>query len=183
LVKFGNLEVMKRVVSLLFVFVFLFGTVTVSSVFAQDVDTSVDQDVVEVKVDPADVPEPGGFADWFQNITEKIQIFVTRDEEKRIELEEKFAARREAQMQRLEALLDDHPRKERLIKRIEERHERLISRLEKRAQRVGNKKERFLKRLEDRKERLRKYKDRALRREHDEDLKDEGDYTLDSKSN
>jgi len=135
-----------------FLFVFILFGLVVLPVFAVE---EVDVIEVEGEVSVDEVPMPGGFSDWWlQNVTEKIELFVVRTDEKKVELLEKFADRREAQLEKLESLPDDHPQKEALIEKLEERYDKHIENIEARAEKLTEKKEEILDRLEDKKDRF-----------------------------
>lgn len=130
----------------------LFGFVVLPA-FAVEEEVEVIGVEGEVSVD--EVPMPGGFSDWWlQNVTEKFELFVARTDEKKVELEEKFADRREAQLEKLENLPDDHPQKEDLISRLEDRYDKHIENIEARAEKLTDKKSEILDRLEDKKDRF-----------------------------
>ncbi len=130
----------------------LFGFVAFPA-FAVEEEVEVIEVEGEVSVD--EVPMPGGFSDWWlQNISEKIELFVARTDEKKVELLEKFADRREAQLEKLESLPDDHPQKEELIARLEDRYDKHLEDIKDRAVKLIDKKAEIYDRLEDKKDRF-----------------------------
>jgi len=113
----------------------------VSKVFAQDTTTvAVDVPVV-TEVAVTDVPDAGSFGDLLMGFRERLEMLTAQTDEQKAALEEKFAARREAQLQRLEALPDDDPRKQELIDKLETKHEELLANIEEKARKLTDRRE------------------------------------------
>ena len=117
------------------------------------VDTTELPRTVEDPIVPAeDVPMPGSWADWWmQNVTERLQVLIAQTEERKVEREEKFAARREAHLQRLENV-EDEELKAKLTEKLEERYRKHLERIQERADKLTEKKTEILERIQERKE-------------------------------
>ena len=136
-----------------FLLAFLLFSFVLSPVFGVEEEVGVIE--VEGEVSADEVPMPGTFASWWlANVTERFELFVARTDERKVELEEKFADRREAQLEKLESLPDDHPQKEELISRLEDRYDKHLDNIEARAEKLTDKKMEILDRLEDKKDRF-----------------------------
>lgn len=113
----------------------------------------VDDGKVEVvgltEMDPSEVPDAGSFGDLFLRARERVQLFLAKTDEEKLELEEKFAVIHEAQLEKLESLPDEHPKKEELIGKLEERHEEMIEGIEMRAGKLEGRKEELLGKLDE----------------------------------
>lgn len=128
------------------------------------------------EVDPASMPNVDSFGDIVMRVRERFELLAAQTDEKRIELEEKFAARRTAQLEKLESLPDDHPKKQELINRLEARHAELLTNIQERADKLSTVREDILERLEERQAQFEARKARveerkAAREEKTEDLK------------
>lgn len=143
--KFFSIMVLTALITVLLGSVFV---INASRVRAQE---PADGEAEAGAVGSGEVPDVGSFGDIVMRIGEQFELLTARTEERKVELEEKFEARRRAQLTRLEALPDDHPRKQELIDRLEERHQKIIDSIEARAVKLGTRREEILQKLEERK--------------------------------
>lgn len=135
---------------LVFFVLFLFFYMLSGEVLAQEPTALETLPVTEVvSVDSEEVPDAGSWGDRLLGWQERLQTIFTRSEEHKAELEELFAARREAQLERLEALPDSDPRKADLIARLQERHEEHLAKMEEHHARLGTLREEILARMEE----------------------------------
>ena len=92
---------------------------------------------------------------WMR-VSQNIQLWLTRSEEKQAELEAKFAEQEQVLIERIESS-NNPERLESILKRMQERHQRRLERLDERIKRIGEKRsetaERLLERLQDLEER------------------------------
>ena len=109
---------MKLIKTLLFSFSLIL--ILPLTVLAQETTATPTPTPLVETVDPEDVPQPGTFGDWFLQVRQRVELAFARSDAARVRLEEKFAARLAAQMEKLQALPDTHPRKAELIQRLEE---------------------------------------------------------------
>lgn len=127
-----------------------FFVMSVLAASAQEIEEPlVDEPVAVVEVDPEDVPEEGSWTDMFQRARERFQLFITTNEEKKLALEEQFAAKYEAQLAKLEALPDDNPKKAARIEKLTQRHEQVLTRIAAHAERLTERKEEILEKFDE----------------------------------
>lgn len=115
----------------------------------------------EELVAETDVPTPDSFGDFFQRMNERMQLLMTRDQNRKAQLELKFANRRETQLSKC-AVLKDEGRRDKCTQKVSERSEKLLQRLENRAENMQEKREALQEKLEQARQR---------RQEKVEDLK------------
>lgn len=118
-------------------------------VIAQEASTEPTSEptVAEEVVTADSVPDPDSFGDFFQRLNERMQLLTTRDQERKAVLEEKFANRRAAQLEKCEKF-EKLERKDKCLQKVTERSEKLLERLQKRADKVTEKRQQLLQKLE-----------------------------------
>ena len=92
-------------------------------------------DPAEEVVSEADVPAPDSFGDFLQRMNERMQLLMTRDQNRKAQLELKFANRREAQLSKCGERKDEVKR-EKCTQKVSGRSEKLLQRLENRTEKT-----------------------------------------------
>ena len=138
---------MKLIKTLLFSFSLIL--ILPLTVLAQETTATPTPTPLVETVDPEDVPQPGTFGDWVLQVGQRVELAFARSDAARVRLEEKFAARLAAQMEKLQSLPDTHPQKAELIQKLQERHEKIIASIEERSLHLGEIRQDILDRLEE----------------------------------
>ncbi|MBI4035253.1 MAG: hypothetical protein HY381_02550 [Candidatus Chisholmbacteria bacterium] len=102
--------------------------------------------------EPTVVDHPDSLGDFIHRFQERMQLLMTRDQERKAAMELKFADRREAQLQRCEAVTDGN-KKEGCLRKLKERSDKLFRRLENRADKLGRKRLEVLEKVKEARER------------------------------
>ncbi len=161
--------------------IWLFSFLLISSFLSGTVVAGEEvSDPVEVEEEMY-VPNPSspwfGLQRGFMRVSENVQLWVAGSEERKVLLEEKFAAREEVLLERIDSLPQEAQEQlADVVEKLEEKQEERVKRMESRIKRVREKREEAAQRLERNLERVKeKVEDRAKERVREELEEDKGE--------